>query len=66
MSIIQSQRRPEFADMLDSEVLDLYVKTYNARKAGVNYMTDNELDYLDSKLFAIDDELCARDLDLPC
>ena len=62
--MLKSQHNPAYASMTDQEVSDLYVTTYKARNPDV--MTDTELDEIDSQLFWLDDELCARGLDLPC
>ena len=62
--MIQSQRNPEYAHMTDAEVSQAYINAYKSRNPDT--MTDEELDALESKLFWLDDELCARGLDLPC
>ena len=62
--MIQSQHNPAYASMTDAEVSALYVATYKARNPDT--MTDEELEANDSALFWLDDELCARGLDLPC
>jgi hypothetical protein len=61
--MIKSIHNPRFAAMSDNEVSALYVTTYKARNADT--MSDDELDNNDSELFYLDDELCARGLDLP-
>ena len=62
--MLKSTHNPRFAELSDSQLSALYVSTYKSR----NYdtMTDSELDNLESELFWLDDELCARGLDLPC
>ena len=62
--MIQSQHNPTYVNMTDAEVSALYVSTYKARNPDT--MTDEELEANDSALFWLDDELCARGLDLPC
>ena len=62
--MIQSQHNPEYAYMSDAEVSKAYINAYKSRNPDT--MTDEELDALESKLFWLDDELCARGLDLPC
>ena len=64
MHMLQSQRNPRYAHMTDEEVSALYVATYKAWNPDT--MTDEELEAADSALFRLDDELCARGLDLPC
>ncbi len=61
--MLKSIRNPRFAAMTDTEVSMLYAATDKARDPDT--MTDEELDQNDSELFYIDDELCARGLDLP-
>ena len=63
--MIQSQHNPRFAGLSDNEVTELYIQAYKARAEGANTLTDTQLDALESELFWIDDELCARGLDLP-
>lgn len=63
--MIQSQHNPRFAGLSDNEVTELYIQAYRARSEGVNTLTDTQLDAIESELFWIDDELCARGLDLP-
>jgi hypothetical protein len=62
--MLKSTQNPRFADMSDNQVSALYVSTYQSRNCDT--MTDTELDQIESELFWIDDELCARGLDLPC
>ena len=64
--MIQSQHNPRFAGLSDNEVTELYIQVYRARAEGANTLTDTQLDAIESELFWIDDELCARGLDLPC
>lgn len=61
--MLQSTHNPRFASVSNEELSHLYIETYNKRKEA---QEDAELDALDSELFWIDDELCARGLDLPC
>lgn len=61
--MIQSTHNPRFASVSNEELNALYIDAYNKRKEA---QEDSELDALDSELFWIDDELCARGLDLPC
>lgn len=61
--MIQSTHNPRFASVSNEELNRLYMEAYNKRK---EVQEDAELDALDSELFWIDDELCARGLDLPC
>lgn len=61
--MIKSTHNPRFASVSNDELSTLYVSLYNKRK---EVQEDAELDALDSELFWIDDELCARGLDLPC
>lgn len=63
--MIQSTHNPRFAGLSDNEVTELYIQAYKSRAEGANTMTDIQLDAIDSELFWIDDELCARGLDLP-
>lgn len=63
--MIQSQHNPRFAGLSDNEVTELYIQAYRARSEGANTLTDTQLDAIESELFWIDDELCARGLDLP-
>jgi hypothetical protein len=61
--MLASQNNPRFAALSDNELLALYVST---RKAfNPDTMDDTQLETLDAELFWIDDELCARGLDLP-
>lgn len=61
--MLKSVHNPRFADLTDTQVSDLYASTYKSRNPDT--MTDSELDQIESDLFWIDDELCARGLDLP-
>lgn len=63
--MIQSTHNPRFNGLTDDEVSNLYIQAYKARAEGANTLTDTQLDALESELFWIDDELCARGLDLP-
>ncbi len=62
--MLKSTHNPRFFELSDSQLSDLYVNTYKSRNSDT--MTDYELDCIESELFWIDDELCARGLDLPC
>lgn len=50
----------------DDELLEEYIKQENARLFAVNSGEDFLADTIESIIFQIDDELCARGLDLPC
>ena len=63
--MIQSTHNPRFAGLSNDEVTELYIQAYRARSEGANTLTDTQLDAIESELFWIDDELCARGLDLP-
>lgn len=63
--MIQSTHNPRFAGLSNDEVQELYIQAYKARSEGANTLTDTQLDAIESELFWIDDELCARGLDLP-
>ena len=63
--MMQSTHNPRFATLSDNELSTLYVSTYQQRKSMLDTGADNEIDALDSELFWLDDELCARGLDLP-
>ena len=62
--MLKSTHNPRFTELSDSQLSDLYVSTYQSRNCDT--MTDLELDCIETELFWIDDELCARGLDLPC
>lgn len=64
MTIIRSIHNPRFASLTDSDILALYEKTEKSRNPDT--MSDEELDAIESELFQLDEELCARGLDLPC
>ena len=61
--MIQSTFNPRFETFSNEELAALYVATYKSRDCDT--MTDAQLDSIESELFWIDDELCARGLDLP-
>jgi hypothetical protein len=61
--MLASQNNPRFAALSDSELLALYVSTRKAFNPDIMY--DVQLEAIDAELFWIDDELCARGLDLP-
>lgn len=61
--MLKSTHNPLYASMSDAEVSQAYLDAYKARNPDT--MTDEELDANDCLLFWLDDELCARGLDLP-
>ena len=67
---LRSIRNLEFAGLSDNQLCDRYIAAEQNRKELLS-RADNgeelweEIDNLDSLLFRIDDELCARNLDLP-
>jgi hypothetical protein len=61
--MLTSTKNPRFETVSNEELLALYVLIYKSRNCDT--MTDQQLDYIESELFWIDDELCARGLDLP-
>jgi hypothetical protein len=61
--MLASQNNPRFAALSDIELSALYVSTRQAFNPDT--MDDAQLEALDAELFWIDDELCARGLDLP-
>jgi hypothetical protein len=61
--MIQSKHNPRFETVSDEDLAALYVSIYKSRDCDT--MTDQQLDSIESELFWIDDELCARGLDLP-
>ena len=67
---LKSIRNLEFSALSDNQLCDRYIRAEQERKelisrADKGEETWDEIDALDSLLFRIDDELCARDLDLP-
>jgi hypothetical protein len=68
MNFIRSFKREQFAAMSDADVVAEYVTLYNLKRSlmDIDTTTDEQLDALEFKLFILDDELCARSLDLPC
>jgi hypothetical protein len=67
-----SKRRPEFASQSDQQMLEMYLAADNKRQDLIHRMDDSDSPDFDKQihdieyqLFAIDDELCARNLDLP-
>lgn len=62
--MLKSTLNPVYASMSDVEVSQAYLDAYKSRNPDT--MTDEQLDSIDSLLFWLDDELCARGLDLPC
>jgi hypothetical protein len=70
MSIFKSVNNPAFAHLDDAGIASLYVETCLLRSALVAKADAGEdiwdtIEELDSRLFCIDDEMCARNLDLP-
>ena len=61
--MLASQHNPRFASLSDSELSALYVST--RKSFNPDTRDDAQLEALDAELFWIDDELCARGLDLP-
>jgi hypothetical protein len=61
--MLASQNNPRFAALADSELSALYVST--RQSFNPDTMDDAQLEAIDAELFWIDDELCARGLDLP-
>jgi len=61
--MLKSTFNPRFKAVSDDSLLSLYVSTY--KSCNCDTMSDEQLDAIDSELFWIDDELCARGLDLP-
>lgn len=62
--MLKSTHNSAYADMTDEQVSQAYKDLSQSRNCGI--MSDEELDSIDSQLFWLDDELCARGLDLPC
>lgn len=67
---LRSIRNLEFSELSDNQLCDRYITAEQARKeliarADKGEETWDEIETLDSLLFRIDDELCARNLDLP-
>ena len=67
---LKSIRNLEFSALSDDELCARYIQTERARKELLDRADKGEelwddIDALDSLLFRIDDELCARDMDLP-
>jgi AMMECR1 domain-containing protein len=61
--MLTSTKNPRFENVSNDELAALYVSIYKSRDCDT--MTDEQLDSIESELFWIDDELCARGLDLP-
>jgi hypothetical protein len=67
---LRSTYSPEFAQFDDATLAQHYISAHGQRKAliaraGDGENLDAELDAIDALMFRIDDELCARNLDLP-
>lgn len=62
--MLKSINNPAYAHLNDEEVAQAYKTLYESRNCDT--MSEEELDSVDSQLFWLDDELCARGLDLPC
>ena len=69
--MIQSQRNPQFANLSDNDVSAKFLAAEATRKqlmaaydAGDDSL-ESEIDAIDSLIFQLDDELCARGLPLP-
>lgn len=62
--MLKSTHNPAYAYMTDEQVSNAYLDLNQSRNCDT--MSDEELDSIESKLFWLDDELCARGLDLPC
>jgi hypothetical protein len=68
--MLKSIHNPKFANLTDSQLSAAYLAAENERR---QLMAQNDsgadidaaLDAIDSQLFQLDDELCARDLPLP-
>lgn len=68
--MLNSTHSPQFADKSDSAVNAAYEAAFVERKALIAQAdngdnVDAALDAVDFMLFCLDDELCARGLDLP-
>jgi hypothetical protein len=68
--MLKSIHNPNFADLTDLQLSAAYLAAENERRqlmaqhdSGADI--DAALDAIDSQLFQLDDELCARDLPLP-
>ena len=68
--MMASIHNPQFAELSDSQLNDAYLNAEIQRKhlmaqndGGAD--VDAQLDAIDTRLFLIDDELCARGLPLP-
>ena len=68
--MLKSTHSPQFADKSNSAINAAYVAAFVERKALIAQAdngdnVDTALDAIDLMLFCLDDELCARGLDLP-
>jgi hypothetical protein len=61
--MLKSTKNPRFEAVSNDDLAALYVSIY--KSCDCDTMTDEQLDSIESELFCIDDELCARGLDLP-
>jgi hypothetical protein len=67
---LRSIHSPLFGRFSDSDLTQHYIDALAHRKALIERADngedlDSQIDDIDSMLFRIDDELCARNLDLP-
>jgi hypothetical protein len=67
---LRSIHNPLFGQFSDAELTQHYIDARAHRKALIERADngedlDSQIDDIDSLLFRIDDELCARNLDLP-
>lgn len=69
--MIQSQHNPQFASLSDNDISAKFLAAEAKRKhlmaaydAGEDSL-ESEIDAVDSLIFQLDDELCARGLPLP-
>lgn len=63
--MIISKPNDAYINYSDNELLNEYIKQENAKLSAVRAGDDFLADAIESILFKIDDELCARGLDLP-
>lgn len=64
-SVLISTRRPEFSSYSDNDIQRMYAAADAQRKALIidyddGKATEEDLNAIDKKIFALDDELCAR------
>jgi hypothetical protein len=69
--MLKSVHNPKFAELTDAQLSAAYLAAESERRqlktlhdSGAD-VDDSVFDAIDSQLFQIDDELCARDLPLP-